>query len=71
MVEELEDVSVVTRTVEGNGISSESNSEIMEGEPTEPDRKTSSDKSSERTDAATTGGEIYMHEGASGCPRFN
>ena len=50
--------SVVTCAEEGNRISSGSNSEIMEGEPTEPGRGTSSGKSSERTDAAATGGEI-------------
>ena len=51
-------LSVVTRTEEDNGISSGSNSEIMEGEPIEPGRGTPSGKSSERTDAATKGGKI-------------
>ena len=51
-------LSVVTLTEAGNGISSGSSSDMMEGEPTEAGRGTSSGKSSERTDAAAAGGEI-------------
>ena len=51
-------LSVVTRSEAGNWISSGNDSEMTEGEPTEAGRGTSSGRSSERMDPATTGGDI-------------
>ena len=50
-------LSVVTLTEAGNGISSGSSSDMMEGEPTEAGR---GGKSLERTNTAAAGGKICM-----------